>query len=119
VHDDEVEKHGEDEGRGVAVCNAFAGRGLRGPRGAEDAVGDCGSNFCGVGFGVGEEELRVELREDVADAVGFVGKLHAEEGFEERKELRGNVGLESGHVGEGEEEADGLGVLVLIDKDGK
>lgn len=62
-----------------------------------------------MGFGVGFEELRVELAEDVADARVFVAEFHAEEVLEEGEEVRGDFGLEVGHVGEGEEEASGLG----------
>jgi len=112
VYDDEVEEHGENEGGGVAVGDAFAGRGRGRPCRAEDAGFDGGGDFGGVGFCVGEEELGVELREDVPDAVGFVGELHAEEGFEEGEEGGGDGGLEGGHVGEGEEEPDRLDMLV-------
>ena len=73
MHDYEVQEHGEDVRRGIAVCDAFAVVGGRCPGGAEDAGFDCRVDFCGVGFCVGAEELGVELGEDVADAVCFVG----------------------------------------------
>ena len=84
MHDYEVEEDGEDVGAWVAVCNGFlvwTGRGS--PGWGADAGLDCRVYLCGVGFGVGAEELRVELGEDVANAVCFVSKLNAEEGFEE------------------------------------
>jgi len=108
VHDHEVEKHAEDKGAGVAVRYAFTGWRWRCPCGAEHAVFYGGCDFGDVGRGVGGEDLAFELREHVADAVGLVGELDAEEGFEEGNELGCDVGLEGGHVGEGEEAANGL-----------
>lgn len=65
-------------------------------------------NLCGVGFGVGTEELRIQLREDVSNAVSFVRELDAEQCLEEGEELGGYLRLESGHVGESQKQADGL-----------
>jgi hypothetical protein len=109
----EVEEHGEDEGGRVAVCDAFSGWRSRGPGWAEDAGFDGGVDFRGMGFCVGDEELGIELREDVSDTVGFVGELDAEECFEEGEKLRCDIGLEGGHVGKRQEEADGLCLSAL------
>lgn len=57
-------------------------------------------------FGVRTEELRVELREDIANSVCLVRELHAEEGFKKVEECGRDFGLEGGHVGEGQEQPD-------------
>ena len=115
MHDNQIQEHSEYERTWVSVCDAFAWRGWRRPRGAEDAGFDCGVNFCGVGRGVGHENFTFELREHVADFGIFVVELDAEEALEEGDELWGDVALEGGHVGKGEELADGLCALALVD----
>ena len=47
-----------------------------------------------VRLGVRLEQLRVELAEHIPDSRRFVAELHAEEGFEQGEQVRGNLGLE-------------------------
>ena len=54
-------------------------------------------------LGVGAEELRVQLREDITNAVCFVRELHAEERFKKVEECGRDFRLKGGHVGEGQE----------------
>jgi len=78
VHDYEIEQDGEDVGAGVAVCYALSCVWWWRPVWTEDAGFDCVVNLGGVRFGIGAEKLRVELGEDVSDAICFVGELDAE-----------------------------------------
>ena len=59
-----------------------------------------------MGFGIGAEQLRVQLREDIANAIRFVRELHAEEGLKKVEQRRCNFGLEGRHIGKGQKEPD-------------
>lgn len=107
VDDDEVQQDGEDVGAGLAVCDAPVwGVGPRRPGWREDAGFDCGMDLCGVRPGVGAEQLRVELRKHVADAICLIGELYAEERLEEIEECWCNLRLKGRHVGKGKKQPD-------------
>ena len=108
MHDYDVEEYGEDIGAGIAVCYAFSRVWRWCPGWAEDARLDRVMDLGSVWFGVGAEELCVELRKYVADPVCFIRELDTEQCLEEGEKLWGYLCLKSGHVGEGQKETDRL-----------
>lgn len=84
VHENQGEEHVVDVG--FRVRGAGVGTGLPGRRG--DACVNEGVEVCNCGLDVRLEEACVDLGEDVANRLAFVGEFDGEEGLELGDEVR-------------------------------